>query len=193
MLEQYIRPQYQYYFVDHVIEKIQHRIKPIQVTLLSGIFGIMVPVALYYQQRGLAIILLLISGYLDTVDGSIARNRNLISDQGSLLDIFTDRVVESAVIIGLFLYAPYERSFLCLFMLCSVMLCVTSFLTVGIFTENKSHKSFHYSPGLIERPEAFIFFILMMIFTDYFTMLSILFILLVLCTTFIRIYEFLRA
>lgn len=192
MLEQHVRQYYQYYFVDRLVLKIQHAVTPIQVTLCGGFIGLLVPIALYYEKIWLAILLLLTSGYFDTIDGTIARNRNLCSDLGTLLDIVMDRLVECAVLLGIWLIAPNERSLLCLLMLSSILLCVTSFLTVGIFTENHSDKSFHYSPGMIERPEAFIFFILMLLFSDYFMMLAITFILLVLYTTLLRIYEFSR-
>lgn len=75
-------------------------------------------------------------------------------------------------------------------MLTSILLCVTSFLVVGIFTEKQTEKSFYYSPGLIERGEAFFFFILMILFPSYFVLLSSLFILLVLLTTAIRVVQF---
>lgn len=59
--------------------------------------------------------------------------------------------------------APQERGLWCMLTLGSMLLCITSFLVVGIFTENQSQKSFHYSPGLMKRAEAFSFFIAMMI------------------------------
>lgn len=192
MLEQYVRGYYQYYLVDGFAERIQNHITPTQVTMLGGIFGIAVPFALFSGNPWAAVMLLLASGYLDTVDGTIARNKNAISEFGSLFDIYTDRVVEFAVILGLWIVAPDERSLMCLLMLGSIFLCVTSFLTVGIFSENHSKKSFHYSPGLIERPEAFIFFVLMMLCDNYFSLLSAAFVVLVNVTTTVRLYEFWR-
>lgn len=192
MLEQYVRHYYQRHFVDHVATIIGNKFTPTQVTILGGLIGCLVPFAIYYQQLFLALSLLLISGFLDTLDGTIARMQHQVSDVGSLLDIFMDRVVEFAVIMGLWFCAPSERSLMCLMMLGSIFLCVTSFLTVGIFSNNQSAKSFHYSPGLIERPEAFIFFALMLIIPDYFFVLSLTFTVLVCVTTYLRIYEFVK-
>ena len=75
-------------------------------------------------------------------------------------------------------------------MLGSILLCVTSFLVVGIFSENSSKKGFYYSPGLIERLEAFIFFICMLVLPMYFEALSIIFTILVVMTTVIRVMQF---
>ena len=192
MLEQYVRSYYQRYLVDGLAERIQDYITPTQVTILGGLLGVAVPIALFAGNQWAAVILLLGSGYFDTVDGTIARKKKAISDVGSLFDIFTDRVVEFAVILGLWIVAPHERALMCLLMLGSIFLCVTSFLTVGIFSENHSKKSFHYSPGLIERPEAFIFFVLMILCDHYFSLLSATFVVLVGVTTAVRLYEFWR-
>lgn len=69
-----------------------------------------------------------------------------------------DRVVEFVVVLALWFVAPQQRGLWCLLMLGSMLLCITSFLVVGIFSENQSQKSFHYSSGLMERAEAFSFF-----------------------------------
>ncbi len=140
----------------------------------------------------LALIILWVSGYLDVLDGTLARLGEA-SPVGAVFDILADRVVESAIIVGLFLVAPHARGGLCLLMLACVLLCVTSFLVVGVFVENDSNKSFHYSPGLIERAEAFIFFSLMILLPRYFGILSLSFSLLVLVTTVIRVLEFRQA
>ena len=75
-------------------------------------------------------------------------------------------------------------------MLGSMLVCVTSFLVVGIFVENHTEKGFHYSVGLIERAESFLFFILMIVFPEWFGVLSLLFIILVFYTAIERLYRF---
>lgn len=77
-------------------------------------------------------------------------------------------------------------------MLSSVLLCITSFLVVGIFSQNTTEKSFYYSPGLIERFEAFLFFSLMMFLPGIFSYLAYAFSGLVLMTALIRMAQFLR-
>jgi archaetidylinositol phosphate synthase len=190
MLEKNLRHHYQKWFVDPVANAIQHHTNALSITILSGLLGLAVIPALYYSIIALAVLLLVASGYLDTLDGTIARQTKTSSDFGSAMDIVTDRIVEISAVIGLCLVDPIHRAFLSLLMLASMLLCITSFLVVGIFTTNDSHKGFHYSPGIMERAEAFIFFILMMLLPHYFVPLSIIFIILVMLTTAIHLIEF---
>lgn len=108
---------------------------------------------------------------------------------GTVLDILSDRLVESFIVIALFIRDP-TLAFVCLLMMMSMLVCVSSFLLVGIFSEKQSEKSFYYSPGLMERAEAFIFFIAMIIFNQFALIIGIVFTLLVLWTTGVRVYEF---
>ena len=111
---------------------------------------------------------------------------------GAVLDIFSDRCVESALVVGFYWLDPIGRGLPAIAMLVSILLCITSFLVVGIFSENESQKSFHYSPGLMERTEAFIFFALMMFLPQWFHLLAWVFAGLVLYTGVRRIIEFSR-
>lgn len=190
MLEKNLRHHYQKWFVDPVAGAIKHHLNPLYITILSGLLGLLVIPALYYSKIPLALLLLIVSGYLDTLDGTVARRTKTSSAFGAAMDIVTDRLVEISAVIGLWLVDPTHRGFSSLLMLASMLLCITSFLVVGIFTSNDSHKGFHYSPGIMERAEAFIFFILMMLLPTYFVPLSILFIILVMLTTAIRLIEF---
>lgn len=190
MLEQALRGYYQKNFVDPFAYVIQHEIQANTMTYLSGVIGLLVLPALYCNQVALAIIFLLLSGYCDTLDGTLARLNQTSSHWGSILDIMIDRVVELSVVLALFIVAPESRGFWSILMLGSILLCMTSFLVVGIFTENYTEKSFHYSPGLMERAEAFLFFIAMMIWPSAFSYLAALFTLLVIYTAVVRLYEF---
>jgi phosphatidylglycerophosphate synthase len=138
----------------------------------------------------MAVLFLLISGFLDTLDGSIARHRKISTVQGAVMDIISDRLVEFSVLLGLFFVEPNSRGFSCMLMLGSAYLCITSFLIVGVFTKNNSQKSFFYSWGLIERSEVFIFFLLMILFPSQFFLLSSIFTAGVFLTAFIRIWQF---
>jgi phosphatidylglycerophosphate synthase len=129
------------------------------------------------------------SGYLDTLDGSVARAYGSSSEIGGALDIVVDRIVESAVIFALYLIDP-TRGILCFLMLFANLICITSFLVVGIFTQEHSNKSFFYHPGLIERAEAFIFYALMIIFPSFFNLLSYSYIILVLLSAFLHLRFF---
>ncbi|HAT8125959.1 CDP-alcohol phosphatidyltransferase family protein [Legionella pneumophila] len=190
MIEQYLRPLYQRLCVNPITPVLIERVTPNQVTFFSGVLGLLVIPALWLNLPYLAISLLLLSGYCDTLDGTIARLTNHCSDWGSVLDIMTDRVVEVGVVFALWAINPNERGLGSLLMMASILLCITSFLVVGIFKTNDSEKSFHYSPGLIERAEAFVFFIAMMLWPNHFLSLAMIFSLLVIGTAMHRLYEF---
>lgn len=166
------------------------RADPKLLTFLGLLFGIMIPFFLPLRLPFLALFCLALSGLFDLLDGAVARHSNASSELGAVFDITSDRVVEFLIVLGLFLVAPEERGLMSLLMLGSILFCITTFLVVGIFSVNTTEKSFYYSPGLIERGEAFAFFALMMVFPSVFTLLSSLFTGLVLLTGLIRIYQF---
>ena len=143
-----------------------------------------------YNYQWTAFFFLWLSGLCDVLDGTIAREKNMISVKGAIYDIFCDRIVEVAIIFGLYSVSPCDRATLSLVMLGSILLCVTSFLVVGIFTDKATDKSCHYSPGLIERIEAFLLFSLMILLPNFFEWLALIFSVLVSYTAFARIVLF---
>ena len=191
MIEEKFRSPFQKVFVEPLVNApLLKTLSPKTVTLFSAATGITSCFCFHFLWIYTGIFSLLLSGYLDLLDGSIARAYEKSSDEGAVLDIFSDRLVEFSVIFALYSIDPIQRGALCLLLLGSCFLCVTSFLVVGIFSENQSKKSFHYSPGIIERAEAFIFFILLFAFPKYFFFLGYLLTSLILLTTFIRLYQF---
>lgn len=202
MLERYFRPFYQWLFVNPILKFLsQHNfISPNLITLLGLIFGTAAGTVIFLSPI-LAVALLLVSGYFDTLDGSLARYKNIMSEKGSALDIVCDRIVEISILLGLFSVDPINRAWPCLLMLSTIFLCITTFLVVGIFVENNNNsnsnsginnKSFHYSRGLIERPEAFVFFLLMILFPPLFIYLSSTFSVLVFYTAIKRLKDFMK-
>lgn len=190
MIENYLRQPYQRFLVNPIANSIGERFKPNHMTLLAAALGLLVLPALLLNHDGLAIVLILLSGYCDTLDGTLARIHHQSSDWGSTLDILSDRLVEFVIVLALWSVAPQQRSLWIILMLGSMLLCISSFLLLGIFSINRSEKSFHYSPGLMERAEAFLFFIAMIIWPKAFTALAILFTFLVSLTAAIRLRQF---
>lgn len=190
MIDSHFRTPYQKRIINPLLKwSFLTRFSPNLLTLISLLSGLIVPFLLAYHFSFIALVFLLFSGFLDSLDGSLARKQNLTSNRGAVFDIISDRIVESSVIIGLYAYNP-SRGLLCLLMLAAALFCVTSFLVVAIFKENTSEKSFHYSSGLIERAEAFIFFSLLISFPSYFTPLAVVFIGLMIFTALQRTYQF---
>ncbi len=194
MIETHLRKTYQQICIDPLLRfKGLQKVHPIVLTCLGGIIGVGIFPALAFGFPLLALFLLILSGFIDTLDGSLARLCAKASPKGAALDIVSDRVVEFAILLGVYSVDPASRSLPVILMLGSVMICVTSFLIVGMFTANDSQKSFHYSPGIMERAEAFIFFAAMILLPSTFVCLAILFSCLVFMTAAIRMFQFLNA
>lgn len=185
-----IRATYQMICVDPVAKALPF--SPSGITLVGLFAGLLIPFFLWLEWPLASSCALLFSGYCDTLDGTLARMHRKSSPQGAVLDIVSDRIVEAAVIFGLWLVDPLARAGLCLLMMAAVLVCVTSFLVVGIFTENTSTKSFYYSPGIMERTEAFGLFLLMILMPSFFSVTCICFITLVFLTGFFRVHQFVR-
>lgn len=192
MIEAKCRPFFQAYCIEPLAERIdKHQwLTPNQITLLACVSGCLVAPALYLALPGVAITLLLFSGYCDVLDGSVARLSKQLQPTGSLYDIVSDRLVEFMVVMGLFFVDMSQRGAYCLWMLGSILICVTSFLVVGILTENDGQKGFYYSPGLMERAEAFIFFIAMIGWPKQFPLLAMMFSVLVFWTAIVRVKDY---
>lgn len=194
MLERYLRKFYQVIFVVPAVKFLLRfkGITPNKITLLAAITGVVAGFLLAIGWSLTALVFMLLSGYFDTLDGTFARMAQQMSDRGSVFDIVSDRLVEFSIVLGFYLQAPLidEHGLSCIVMLGSFLLCVSSFLVVGVFSQNTGERSFYYSPGLIERPEAFLFFALMILIPSWFNVLAWILIVLVLLTTLIRVVEF---
>lgn len=127
--------------------------------LALGIAGAL----LFYFDRGWwAMLVLLVSGLIDAVDGRVARLGRGATPWGGVLDLTFDRIVEAAVLLGIAIPHP-ERHLPALVLACTwyVNLCV--FLAVGAASEKQGEKIIAYPPGLLERSEALIFALIVVI------------------------------
>lgn len=190
MLEQRLSPTLQRCFFTPIAKKLQTKLHANHLTLLGLGVGLLFIPLLLLGFPILALFCLGLSGLFDCLDGELARLTNASSPFGTVLDIMCDRVVEISVILALFLVDPNTRGLASLGMLSTILLCITSFLVTGIFSEKASNKSFYYSPGLIERAETFLFFGVMVLLPTHFINLAYLYSALVLYTTLKRLAEF---
>ncbi|MEK3805159.1 CDP-alcohol phosphatidyltransferase family protein [Metabacillus sp. SLBN-84] len=158
-----------------------------QVTVLAFIIGSSSGFFVYIGQPLWALAVLWLSGYLDAVDGTMARLTKP-SGFGTVLDITFDRVVEISVIVGLALAFPDARLALLLLSV-SIILSMTIFLTVGAVSEKQGVKTFYYQAGLAERTEGFILFSLMILLTDHLILITYLFFAIELFTAMQRLRE----
>jgi archaetidylinositol phosphate synthase len=133
-----------------------------QVTLIAFIVGSATGLVYYFGFPILAVIILWVSGFLDAVDGTMARLTKP-SPFGTVMDVTFDRIVEISVILGVAFIHP-EIMWALLLLSVSIIISMTIFLTVGAVSEKKGMKSFYYQAGLAERTEGFILFSVMMLF-----------------------------
>ncbi|WP_034551978.1 CDP-alcohol phosphatidyltransferase family protein [Carnobacterium funditum] len=158
-----------------------------QVTWCAFFIGVSSGVFVYMQQPLIAVLVLWISGFLDAVDGTMAR-LSKPSLWGTVLDITFDRIVEISVILGLAFAFPASQGALLLLSV-SIILSMTIFLTVGAVSEKKGIKTFYYQAGLAERTEGFILFSLMVLLNTYLIGFTLLFFVIELVTAIQRLME----
>ena len=192
MIESYFRPVFHRLLINPVVMRIARQTcwKPIAFTFIAGFLGILGAVALWLGYPVIACLFILSSGYLDAIDGALAREKGMSTSKGAVLDIVMDRVVEFAIMLGLFIVDPITRGMPIIFMLGSTLICVTSFLVVGVFIQNKGEKGFHYSVGIMERAEAFLFFVVMILRPEWFLLLAWTYTALVFVTATVRVFQF---
>lgn len=164
------------------------KLTPNNVTILALLLGVSTSIFLYFDMQIIAVTLLWVSGYLDAVDGAMARRTNSSSSFGTLLDIVSDRIVEVSIVLVLGLKFVDVRYNLIVLTVC-ILMSMTIFLTVGALSEKKGVKSFYYQAGVAERSEGFIFFSLMILIPSYLGIITNIFSILIIITAIQRFFE----
>ncbi len=191
MLDTYGRKYVDKYFNGTSDILLKLNFTPTQVTAAALVLGLCAGLSYYFGNSLLSIALLWISGYLDAVDGAMARKSKKVTKTGTLLDIFFDRVVELAFIV-IFALKHEEAVFVLLCLTCTIVMSMSVFLTSGMLIENTGKKSFHYQAGLMERTEGFIMFTLMILLNRYMLHMTVLYAILIAFTVFQRLRESIR-
>ncbi|MCA1066328.1 CDP-alcohol phosphatidyltransferase family protein [Rossellomorea sp. AcN35-11] len=145
-----------------------------QVTVGAFIIGSATGLVYYSGFPVIAVILLWLSGFLDAVDGTMARLTKP-SPFGTVMDVTFDRIVEISVILGIAFLHP-DIMWALLLLSVSIIISMTIFLTVGAVSEKQGMKSFYYQAGLAERTEGFILFSIMMLFPSFVLWTTLLFV-----------------
>lgn len=143
------------------------------VTVIAFVIGLAPIVFIELGQYAAAVLLLWFSGFLDAVDGSMARE-TAPSPWGTLMDITFDRLVEGGIILAL-AFRFQESMWALLILSIAIIFSMTIFLTVGALSEKQGVKSFYYQAGVAERTEGFILFSLMILWNKYLTVMTLLF------------------
>jgi archaetidylinositol phosphate synthase len=130
-----------------------------QATIIGGILGVTAGGLFAWEHLALGILALGLSGIMDAVDGTIAREFEAATALGGVLDLTLDRIVEAVVLLGLI----WPHSWL---QLPAAVVLATWYVNITVFMATgaalgATEKLIHYPPGLVERTEAFIFFVLL--------------------------------
>lgn len=131
------------------------------LTVLGMLVGVCAALLVAAGHAAAGVAVLWLSGAIDAADGTLARLTRP-SALGAILDITLDRVVEIAMILAIASRFPDARFELVL-LSGIIAIAMSLFLSIGAAVTNLSVKSFHYSPGLGERTEAFICLSLMVL------------------------------
>jgi len=129
-------------------------------TILATLAGIASGIAFASAHLIWAIVALAVSAALDALDGTIARECAAPSVIGGVLDLSADRVVEACVIVGIAWRDP-ALYFPALVLVATWYVNITIFLAVGAAFEGPGAKLIEYPPGILERTEAIVFFIVL--------------------------------
>jgi phosphatidylglycerophosphate synthase len=129
-------------------------------TILAALAGIAAGIAFASAHVTWAVAALAVSAAFDALDGTIARECAAPSALGGVLDLSADRVVEACVIVGI-AWRDAALYFPALVLVATWYVNITIFLAVGAALEGPSAKLIEYPPGILERTEAIIFFVVL--------------------------------
>lgn len=168
---------------------IKRNISANQVTLIAFVIGLMPSVLIFFNiPTIIAILVLWLSGFLDAVDGTVARKTKTSSPFGTIMDITFDRLVEISLLI-VFAWKYSTNMMVFVLLACSIIISMTIFLTVGAASERVSEKTFYYQAGLAERTEGFIMFSIMAFLPQFIDFIAMIFAAMILFTAVQRFYE----
>lgn len=169
---------------------LQKKLTPTHVTKIAFVVGLASGLLVYLDYPILAVIVLWFSGFLDAVDGTMARQSKQSTPWGTLLDITFDRLVEISIIVALAFKVTDRLELIGLVLLAvSIIFAMTIFLTVGALSDKMSEKSFYYQPGLAERTEGFILFSAMILFQSQLFLVTMIFLAVEIFTAMQRLLE----
>lgn len=178
---------------------LKNRLSANQLTLLGLGFGVISALLIFLSSvfttyfliiLSSGIILMILSFFVDLLDGAIARS-NEATVFGGILDMVCDRTVEVSIIIAIILSDPLNLVIPGIFLLSSIVLCITVFLSVGHAIkreENEENQKFiFYSGGLMERSETFLMLLIILILIYFRYLLLWIFTILICFTTLQRL------
>ena len=102
--------EWKYPYTEYILRRISipiakrislYNIDPNIITVIGFIFGIFAAIMISQSYLVEGLILIILSQIIDVVDGDLARITKSTSESGRFLDSLLDRIVDSAIILGL--------------------------------------------------------------------------------------------
>jgi CDP-diacylglycerol---glycerol-3-phosphate 3-phosphatidyltransferase len=144
------------------------KITPTILTILGFLVGL---VSVFYIWRGnflYGAAFILLSGIIDTFDGTLARTAGKTSDFGALLDSTLDRYIEFVIILGLFGYFANSGDHnTILFQVLSLFALIGSTMVSYVKARGES-LSYDCNVGIFQRPLRIIIFVFALLFNKIF-------------------------
>ncbi len=94
--------------VDYLVKR---RANPNWLTTLGFLVSIPAGILLWLNHHFIAMLVIIFSGWCDSVDGSVARKQNRVTKIGAFYDSILDRFTEAAILIGIAAYFFSEDMF----------------------------------------------------------------------------------
>lgn len=128
-------------------------VPPMLVSIFGLIFSLYGAVVVAEGKLFLGGVFLIISGLCDTLDGDLARRRNMVSKFGAFMDSTLDRVTEFAFFGGILYYvvnrydAPHD------FLFVVIILALTGSVLTSYTRARAEGLGYECKVGIMERPE----------------------------------------
>jgi len=185
---------------EKVVRKIfLDRISANQLTIIGLVIGLISSLFIYLSSVNtelsitfivLSMIFIIISFFIDTLDGSVARFEGP-TIFGGILDIFCDRLVEISIIVAIVATDPLNLVWPGMFTLAAIIMCISMFLIVGGIIKrdelDEKSKVIIYQGGLMERSETFFFLLATIILIPWRSLVLWIFAILVFLTAMLRL------
>jgi phosphatidylglycerophosphate synthase len=185
--------------LDSMVKFFPSSITAVHVTLYGFALGILGVVLTAFGLYLWGLLFFVLSRVCDGLDGALARERGIVSDEGAYLDIVCDFILYSSLPLGFGLANLPENGISAMILMLTFMGTGSSFLAHAIFaaqrgetTELRGKKSFYYSAGLMEGSETILAFFVFYIFPEHFWWLGLCVAFLCVVTTVSRVVEVCR-
>ncbi|KAF5084022.1 archaetidylinositol phosphate synthase [Methanobacterium aggregans] len=133
-------------FIDPLAKRM--KVNPNVLTILGLIVSIMSGVMFALGDLLLGAVLILLSGFVDMLDGAVARNNSSKTKFGGILDSTSDRFADAAIIIGI-IYGGFVNPLI-------GALAIHASLTVSYVRARAEAEGINCSVGFAERAERLI-------------------------------------